>query len=149
KIQKSFDKHWTGKDPWAKYKDFIWIEAQKSERYKRLAAAKKTDTEIKANFNQKTKLLIFTYDGLKPVEMTPMDSVAYHQMILQTGFLAMDSHTGDVLAYVGGIDFGFFPYDPVYGKRQVGSTFKPFVYTAALEAGTKPCDYIENEQLIF
>ncbi|NEN24183.1 peptidoglycan glycosyltransferase [Cryomorpha ignava] len=149
KLQESFDQHWKGKEPWAKYRDFIWNEAKKSERYKRLAAAKKTEAEIKANFNQKTKLLVFSYDGLKPVEMTPMDSVAYHQMILQTGFLAMDSHTGDVLAYVGGIDFGYFPYDHVYGKRQVGSTFKPFVYTAALEAGIKPCDYIDNEQLIF
>lgn len=149
KLQESFDKHWEGREPWANYKDFVWNEAQKSERYKRLAAAGKTDAEIKANFNEKTKLLIFTYEGLKPVEMSPMDSVAYHQMILQTGFMAMDSRTGDVLAYVGGIDFGFFPYDHVYGKRQVGSTFKPFVYTAALEAGMKPCDYIENEQLIF
>lgn len=149
KLQESFDQHWKGKEPWANYKDFIWNEAKKSDRYKRLAAAEKTEAEIKAVFNQKTKLLIYSYDGLKPVEMSPMDSVAYHQMILQTGFLAMDSHTGDVLAYVGGIDFSFFPYDHVYGKRQVGSTFKPFVYTAALEAGIKPCDYVENEQLIF
>ncbi len=149
KLQEQFDTHWKDREPWKGYKDFLWNEAKKSNRYNRLAAAKKTEEEIKANFNQKTKLLRFTYDGLKPAEMTPLDSVAYHQKILQTGFLAMDSRSGDILAYVGGIDFGFFPYDHVYGKRQVGSTFKPFVYTAALEAGIKPCDYIENEPIIF
>ena len=149
KLQKTFEKHWEGREPWSAHKDFLWTEAKKSVRYKRLAEAKKSEAEIKENFNTKTKLLCFTYDGLKPFEMTPLDSIAYHQMILQAGFLAMDSHTGDILAYVGGIDFGFFPYDHVYGKRQVGSTFKPFVYAAAIESGVKPCDYIENEKLIF
>ena len=148
-IQESFDAHWKGREPWKGRKDFLWNEAKQSIRYKRLAAANKSEAEIKENFNKKTKLLIFDYDGLKPAEMTPLDSVAYHQMILQTGFLAMDSRTGDILAYVGGIDFAFFPYDHVYGKRQVGSTFKPFVYTAAIESGIKPCDYIPNEQLVF
>ena len=148
-LQKTFNKHWEGREPWSGNKDFLWTEAKKSNRYKQLVEAKKSEAEIKENFNTKTKLLCFTYDGLKPVEMTPLDSIAYHQMILQAGFLAMDSHTGDILAYVGGIDFGFFPYDHVYGKRQVGSTFKPFVYAAALESGVKPCDYIENEKLIF
>src|SRR5690554_2421751 len=149
RLQQTFEKHWEGREPWSGRKDFLWDEAKKSVRYKRLVEAKISEADIRKNFNTKTKLLCFTYEGLKPFEMTPLDSIAYHQMILQAGFLAMDSHTGDVLAYVGGIDFGFFPYDHVYGKRQVGSTFKPFVYAAALESGVKPCDYIENERLIF
>lgn len=149
KLQSTFDKHWMGRQPWGKNDDFLWSEAKKSNRYKQLVASKASEEEIKKNFNTPTKLLVFTYDGLKAAEMSPLDSVAYHQMILQSGFFAMNAHTGEVLAYVGGIDFGIFPHDHVYGKRQVGSTFKPFVYAAAIESGVKPCDYIENEKIIF
>lgn len=149
RLQKSFDAHWKNTKPWGSNTDFLWAEAKKSIRWKRLEAAGKSKAEIRKNFTTSNKLHRFTYDGLEVAQMTPLDSVAYHQMILQTGFLAMDAHTGDILAYVGGIDFGFFPYDHIYGKRQVGSTFKPFVYAAALQSGIEPCDYIPNEPIIF
>lgn len=148
-LQKTFDAHWQSAKPWGKDQSFLWNQAKRSIRYKRLKAAGKSEAEIKKNFNTVTKLHLFTYDGLEVATMTPLDSVAYHQMILQAGFLAMNAHSGDILAYVGGIDFGFFPYDHVYSKRQVGSTFKPFVYAAALEAGIQPCDFIKNERIIF
>lgn len=149
RLQKVFDTHWKTSKPWGKDAAFLWKEAQRSNRYKQLKAAGKSEKEIRKIFTTKTKLHRFTYEGLEVADMTPLDSVAYHQMILQAGFLAMNSHTGDVLAYVGGVDFGFFPYDHIYARRQVGSTFKPFVYAAALQSGIEPCDYIENEPIIF
>lgn len=149
RLQKVFDAHWKSSKPWGKDESFLWKEAQKSNRYKQLKAAGKSEKEIHKIFNTKTRLHRFTYEGLEVAEMTPLDSVAYHQMILQAGFLAMNSHNGNVLAYVGGVDFGFFPYDHIYARRQVGSTFKPFVYATALQYGIEPCDYIPNEPIIF
>ncbi len=149
KLQTDFDKQWGERAPWGKSDSFLWAEAKKCRRYQRLVSAGKNETEIRANFNAKIKLLIYTNEGYKVREMSPLDSIAYHQRLLQAGFLAMDVSSGDVLAYVGGIDFGHFPYDHIYAKRQVGSTFKPFVYATALEAGFSPCDYVENERIVF
>jgi penicillin-binding protein 1A len=149
RIQADFDAHWKSNKPWGNDQNFLWTEAKKSIRYKRLTDAGRTEKEIKEIFSTPTRLNVFTLDGYQSKTMSPLDSVAYHQMILQAGFLAMNAKTGDVLAYVGGIDFGHFPYDHITSRRQVGSTFKPFVYAAALESGIKPCDYIENEPIIF
>ncbi len=149
KLQTDFNNHWKSSKPWGKDDSFLWKEAAKSVRYQRLKAAGKTEAEIRANFNAKTSMMRYTPQGMEVVEMSPLDSVAYHQMVLQASFVAMDSHTGKVLAYVGGADFGHFPYDHVQSKRQVGSTFKPFVYATALEAGRQPCDFIENDPIIF
>jgi penicillin-binding protein 1A len=148
-LQTTFDAHWKTSKPWGKDPSFLWKEAAKSVRYQRLLAAGKSEKEIRKVFETKTSLLVYTPEGMEVKEMSPIDSVAYHQMILQAGFVAMESQTGRVLAYVGGADFGQFPYDHVQSRRQVGSTFKPFVYAAALEAGFKPCDYIENNPIIF
>ncbi len=149
RLQADFDNHWKNQKPWGKDDGFLWAEAKKSIRYQRLAAAGKSEEEIKNVFTTPTRLNVFTLDGYQGKTMSPLDSVAYHQLILQAGFLAMNPKSGNVLAYVGGIDFGHFPYDHITSRRQVGSTFKPFVYAAALEAGIKPCDYIENEPIIF
>jgi len=149
KLQASFDKHWGQAKPWGNNDSFLWNEAKRSRRYTGMKAAGKTEAEIKKAFTTPTSLFIYTYEGLEKANMTPLDSIAYHQMILQAGFMAMDSRSGDVLAYVGGIDYAFFPYDHIRSKRQVGSTFKPFVYGTALEEGFAPCDYIENEPIIF
>ena len=149
RLQKVFDQHWSNSKPWGKDDSFLWKEAKKSRRYKGMQNAGKTEAEIKKVFTTPTSLFFYTHDGLEKAKMSPLDSIAYHQMILQAGFLAMDSRTGDVLAYVGGIDYAFFPYDHIRSKRQVGSTFKPFVYGTALHEGFSPCDYIENEPIIF
>lgn len=149
RIQKNFDAHWKNSTPWGDNPSFLWKEAKKSVRYQRLLDAGNSENHIKKVFETPVRLSVFTSDGLQSRTISPLDSIAYHQMILQAGFLAMNAKTGNVLAYVGGIDFGHFPYDHVTSRRQVGSTFKPFVYTAALEAGIKPCDYIENEPIIF
>ncbi|MCZ4409588.1 transglycosylase domain-containing protein [Cryomorphaceae bacterium 1068] len=149
RIQADFDTHWKGKKPWGNDESFLWNEAKKSIRYKRLSNAGLAEKEIKEIFSTPTRLNVFTFDGYQSKTMSPLDSIAYHQMILQAGFMAMNAKTGDILAYVGGIDFGHFPYDHITSHRQVGSTFKPFVYAAALEAGIRPCDYFENEPIIF
>jgi len=149
RIQADFDAHWKSSKPWGNDADFLWNEAEKSVRYRRLVNAGRTEKEIKEIFETPVRLRVFTMKGYQSKTISPLDSIAYHQMILQAGFLAMNAKTGNILAYVGGIDFGHFPYDHITSRRQVGSTFKPFVYAAALEAGIKPCDYIENEPIIF
>lgn len=149
KLQNTFDKHWSRSKPWGNDDSFLWNEAKKSTRYQAMKNAGKSEAEIKKAFTSPTSLFIYTYDGLEKANMSPLDSIAYHQMILQAGFLAMDARTGQVLAYVGGINYAFFPYDHIRSKRQVGSTFKPFVYGTALEEGFAPCDYVENEPIIF
>jgi penicillin-binding protein 1A len=148
-LQRLFDGHWKNQKPWDGRKDFLWDEAKKSVRYQRLASIGKSESEIRKVFETETRLNVYTSEGYVVKNMTPLDSIAYHQLVLQTGFLAMDASNGQVLAYVGGIDFAHFPYDHVQSSRQVGSTFKPFLYATALEAGIAPCDYIENEPIIF
>lgn len=149
KLQAAFDEHWAGRKPWGTDEEFIWKNARNSQRYKRMKNRGASDEEIRTAFTTKTSLLRYTSQGMEQADMTPLDSVAYHQMILQAGFTAIDPNSGDVLAYVGGIDFNHFPYDHVRSARQSGSTFKPFVYAAAIDAGFSPCDYIENERIIF
>lgn len=148
-LQRTFDEHWSGQKPWGNDDSFLWQEAEKSVRYKRMKAAGRSNEEIRKVFSTHQEIPVFTYSGYEPRRITPLDSIAYHQMLLQAGFMAMDIKSGEVLAYVGGIDFGHFPYDHVLSKRQVGSTFKPFVYATALEQGIDPCDYVQNERIIF
>lgn len=149
RLQGVFDNHWKSAKPWDANPDFLWSEAKKSNRYKRLAAAKNSNAEIKEIFNKKTRLQVYTPNGYEQREISPLDSVGYHQMILQAGFIAIDPFSGKVLAYSGGVNHSHFPYDHVFSRRQVGSTFKPFVYAAAIDNGMKPCDYVENEPIIF
>ena len=148
-LQQSFDEHWKNKKPWGKDENFLWAEAKKSNRYKSLLSAGKSESEIREVFREPVRLNVYSSDGYVAKTMSPIDSVAYHQMILQTGFMAMEAKTGHVLAYVGGIDFAHFPYDHINSRRQVGSTFKPFLYATALESGISPCDFVENEPIIF
>jgi len=98
---------------------------------------------------QEKTMDIFTWEGPERVQMSPMDSVVHHMSMLQAGFLAMDPHSGNVLAWVGGIDHRFFKYDHVTSKRQVGSTFKPIVYANALKQGIEPCDYYPNDSIVY
>lgn len=90
---------------------------------------------------------IFTYHGDIDTIMTPMDSIRYYKSFLRAGFMSIDPHTGAVKAYVGGLDYSHFQYDMVMlGRRQVGSTIKPFLYSLAMENGYTPCDEAPNVQ---
>lgn len=118
-----------------------------SERHRVAKLAGKTDAEILAEFDTPFEMTVFSYDGPIDTVMTPRDSLLYTKHFLRTGFMSMDAATGFVKAYVGGPDFHFFQYDMVStGRRQIGSTIKPFLYTYAMESGFTPCDQLLNEQ---
>ncbi len=149
KLQNDFDKHWKGKKPWGD-DNVILKEVKKSRRYKRLKDAGKTEKEIKTIFDQKVKIKIFTWKGETVKEMTPLDSVKHYFSMLNAGFMAMEPQTGNIKAWIGGTNYKYFQYDHVIqAKRQVGSTFKPIVYSAALKNGFRPCDYVNNRLVIY
>jgi penicillin-binding protein 1A len=115
-----------------------------TERWRIMSDQGKDEDEIIKSFSIKTKMTVFSWDGDKDVEMTPMDSIRYYKHFLQPGVMSMEPQTGQVKVWVGGIDYRYFQYDHVgQGARQVGSTFKPFVYATAIEQlGMSPCDTI-------
>ncbi len=123
--------------------DRIFNQAMKnSERWRILKADDKTDEEIIASFKVKTKMTVFSWKGDRDTIMTPLDSIRYYKHFLQAGLMSMEPQTGQIKAWVGGINYKYFQYDHVgQGARQVGSTFKPFVYATAIEQlGMSPCD---------
>jgi penicillin-binding protein 1A len=115
-----------------------------SYRWTVMAEMEKSEDEIIASFNQKTKMKVFSWKGERDTIMTPLDSIRYYKHFLQSGLMAMEPQTGNIKAWVGGINYKYFQYDHVgQGARQVGSTFKPFVYATAIEQlGMSPCDTI-------
>ena len=120
---------------------------RQSERYRVLKNAGASEAEIEKSFRTKTQMSIFSYHGEVDTIMTPMDSIRYLKSFLRTGFISMDPRNGYVKAYVGGLDFTYFAYDMVMdGRRQVGSTIKPFLYSLAMENGFSPCDLAPNVQ---
>ncbi|SDK61566.1 penicillin-binding protein 1A [Catalinimonas alkaloidigena] len=146
RLQSLFFKHWNNRTPWDRDPNIILTAQQRSPRYRQLKAAGSSDEEIRSQFQQKVPMTIFTWDGEKERDMSPLDSIRYYQLFLNAGFLAMRPQSGEVLAWVGGINHKYFQYDHVRSRRQVGSTFKPIVYAAALESGVDPCAYIPNER---
>lgn len=121
-----------------------------SNRWYILKNQDKSDEEIIASFSKKIKMTVFTWKGEKDTIMTPLDSIRYYKHFLQSGLMAMEPQTGNIKAWVGGIDYKYFQYDHVgQGARQVGSTFKPFVYATAIEQlGMSPCDTIVDGPFI-
>ena len=120
---------------------------RQSERYRVAKAAGLSDDEITRQFNTPVEMTLFSYDGPVEKTMTPRDSILYVKTFLRTGFMSMDPRNGHVKAYVGGPDFRFFQYDMVsIGRRQIGSTIKPFLYTLAMESGFSPCSTFLNAQ---
>lgn len=114
---------------------------KQSERYIRMKAQGYSVSEIEYAFKKPIEMQVFSYKGDIDTILSPMDSIRYHKHFLRCGFMSMDSKSGHVKAYVGGPDFGEFQYDMVnLGKRQVGSTVKPYLYTLAMEEGMWPCD---------
>ncbi len=157
-LQPAFDKHWEGypQAPFVFHPDSAEKEIKKlmlqgmmrSERYRKMRHQGIAKDSIKKTFLAPTSMKIFSWKGEVDTVMTPWDSIRYYKSILQAGLMAMDPHTGFVRAYVGGPDYDHFKYDHVtYAKRQVGSTFKPFLYTLAMqEGGTSPCTKVPNVQ---
>lgn len=150
KLQKQFDQHWKNykqEKPWG---DDKWIDKQveNSRRWETLKEAGLSDADARSNFETPVKMSIYTWkNGGSEMDttMTPLDSVRYYFCMLNCGFMAMDHRNGYVRAWVGGINFKNFKLDHTLTKRQVGSTFKPIVYAAALQDSVKPCSYFPNE----
>ena len=120
-----------------------------TQRYKTMQEAGMSDNDITNVFKTKTEMSVFTYEGYKDTIMSPLDSILYFKSFLRASFMAMDASTGHVKAYVGGTDFTNFQYDMVTtGRRQIGSTMKPFVYALAMTQGFTPCDRMLHVQQI-
>ncbi|GAA4454888.1 transglycosylase domain-containing protein [Nibrella saemangeumensis] len=156
-LQQTFNNHWSGRNPWTDEKGkeipgFIDTVAKRTERYRGLIRRFPDQPDSVQYYMKvkKNKIKVFDWNnGEREVEMTPYDSIAYYKRFLQAGMVAMDPRTGYIRAWVGGIDHTYFKYDHVkQAKRQPGSTFKPFVYTAAIDDTTlnlSPCDRIRDE----
>jgi len=162
-LQPAFFAHWKG----YKYAPFVFnadtakelVEKiinqamRRSERYKNLYQAGIDHDSIVKIFNTPAEMTIFSWEGNIDTILTPIDSIRYFKFFLNTGLMSVDPPTGEVRAYVGGIDYRFFKYDHVtQGQRQVGSTFKPFLYTLAMQEGAttgefSPCSKIPNIQV--
>lgn len=116
-----------------------------SDRYRIMKKAGATEAEIKKAFDTPEEMSVFSWEGEKDSIMTPMDSIRYYKFFLRAGFMSMDPRSGHVKAYVGGPNYHYFQYDmAMVGRRQVGSTIKPFLYTLAMENGFSPCDEVRH-----
>ena len=158
-LQRQFDNFWRNREsnPWVddeghEIPDFILTQMKRTESYKTLANHYKGQPQrLDSALNAKRPMKVFTWkhdDNDTTLLMSPLDSLAYYKHFLQSGMMSMDPFTGQIKAWVGGLDYRFFQYDHVrQGKRQAGSTFKPFVYLTALDNGYTPCDRIRDQRV--
>jgi penicillin-binding protein 1A len=150
-MQRDFELHWKGRNPWLddngnEIKGFLDARIKQTDAYKNLVARYGADADsVKIMLNLKKPMRIFSWDGERDTLFSSMDSLNYYKRFLHTGLVAIDANTGAIKAWVGGINHKYFKYDHVrQGKRQPGSTFKPFVYGTAIEAGFTPCFKLQD-----
>ncbi len=125
--------------------DILTRSIVQSERYRKLKKAGLEPSEIRKTFYEPVNMQVFTWNGLRDTLMTPLDSIKHYKAFFRSGFMVMDPKNGHIKAYVGGPDYRYFMYDMVSnGKRQVGSTIKPILYTLAMQEGLGPCDKVPN-----
>jgi penicillin-binding protein 1A len=150
-LQKQFQSHWGKKVPWSGVPGFIEEAVKRSDRYKTLASRGIPEEQINKIMNTPVAMSVFTWEGEKEMSMSPIDSIKYYLAFLQAGVLAVEPSTGAVKVWVGGIDHHYFQFDHVREttKRQVGSTFKPIVYAAALERNMRPCEFTSAEKVTY
>lgn len=131
----------------AEVKGILNRSIRQSERYRAMKEQGATESEIQKAFRTPVEMSVFTYHGDVDTVMTPLDSIRYIKSFLRSGFVSMDPRNGAVKAYVGGVDFTHFTYDmATQGRRQVGSTIKPFLYALSMSNGMSPCDVAPNVQ---
>jgi len=143
-LQEQFEKAYGKNAPWLKNKPAFLAAKKRLKKYKTLKAEGLTDKAITDSLSKTYKTELFSWnDDVDTIQtLSTLDSLEYYSKFLNAGMLSLDPKSGEIRAYVGGIDYRFFQYDHVsQSKRQVGSTFKPFVYTAAIENGMPPCSY--------
>jgi penicillin-binding protein 1A len=149
-LQAEFYKHWKGKTPWGENTDIISTSMRRSDRYQQLKEDGIAESEIKKIFDTPIKMTLFSWAGDIDTTLSPIDSIKYYKWYLRSSFMSMDPHNGAIKAWVGGPNYEYFKYDQVkMGKRQVGSTFKPFVYTVAMDNGWSPCYEAPNLPIVF
>ncbi len=148
-LQTEFDNQWGKKEPWSAYPEVYISALRRSQRYQSLKSEGLSEAEILKQMEKPITITLLVNGEEKTVRMAPADSVKHALRQLHSGFLAVNPSNGHILAWVGGTNFKFYQYDHVTAQRQVGSTFKPFVYATALEEGYDPCDYISNERRIY
>lgn len=153
-LQAKFYRHWKGKNPWAdaKHKEipgFIEEQAKRTPYYQKLKRLYGNDQKkINELMNTPRKMRVFTWQGEKDTTLSPLDSLRHYKHFLHAGMMSMDPYTGQIKAWVGGINFKYFKYDHVrQARRQPGSTFKPFVYLTAIDTGYSPCDRIRDQRV--
>lgn len=156
KQQKLFFQHWKGRNPWTdenfnEISNYIETVARRTSRYKVLKAIyKNNEDSIWKVMNTPIKMRVFSWQGEKDTTLSPMDSIRYYKHFLHSGLMSMDPSSGHVKAWVGGINFKHFKYDHVrQGRRQPGSTFKPILYTAAIDNGYSPCFEVVDAPVTF
>lgn len=149
-LQSTFDNHWKGRSkPWEDNKDLVELVLKQSPTYQSLKNSNISSDSIDLLLHQKKEMEIYSWSGKETRQMSTMDSLLFYLNFLNTGLLSVDPSTGDIKAWVGGINYRHFKYDHVNfnSKRQVGSIFKPLVYASALEQNISPCKYIDAEQV--
>ena len=155
-LQKKFFKEKKGKKnaPYSsdvstdEVKKIIQQSIKQTDRYRIMKKNNASDSEIEKAFNTPVEMNVFSWEGEKDTIMTPIDSIYYHKHFLRCGFMSMDPTCGFVKAYVGGPNFSYFQYDmATMGRRQVGSTIKPYLYTLAMNEGFWPCDKTINQEI--
>lgn len=150
-LQKQFYRSYKNSVPWGKDNSFIDAAMKQSERYIRMKHEGLSNDSIQKAFNTPIAMTVFSYQGDVDTVMTPYDSLKYYKFFLHTGFMVTDPHTGEIKAWVGGINHRYFQFDHVNitAKRQVGSTIKPILYTVAIENGYSPCFEVPNARVVF
>lgn len=149
RLQDIFDRQWKNNAPFGNQNPFIIKNLANTREYKKLKKRGVSEEEIIDSLKVSKKMEIFSWQGMKEVDMSSYDSVVYYQKFLQSGILSMEAKTGYIRAWVGGINSEYFKYDHVTSRRQAGSTFKPIVYSAALKNGHDPCEYIANDSISY
>ena len=149
-LQSAFENSYGSRAPWLRNEAMIEDAMKRSSYYQKLKAKNLSESQIEDSLTQKRKMELWDWKGTKLVEATPLDSIQHYLKLLNAGMMSLEPRTGEVRAWVGGINYKYFQYDHVVqSKRQVGSTFKPIVYTAALESGISPCDYIPARTITY
>ena len=149
KLQKIFFRHWRSLEPWDRNPSILSYAIKQTSRYQKLSEAGMDEEVIIDNFKDSSSFALFTYDHYTDTSTTAMDSLEYYLKILHAGFAAMETKTGIIKSWVGGIDHKYFQYDHVTSKRQPGSVFKPVVYATALEKGKNPCNFYANDSVVY
>ena len=150
-LQQTHEKSYGKNAPWLKNKDIILNAAKRTDQFKKLKSNGLSDEEALAELRKDTReMKLFAHGKEKMVEASTLDSIVHYVKFINAGFLALDPATGAVKTWVGGVDFEHFKFDHIsQSKRQVGSTFKPIVYTAALENGIGPCSYFSVNEVTY